>query len=245
MYLPGMVRVSWDLGILWQGDALCMCPFMCCPGMVRGSGDTLTGECSVLVPIHVLSRDGQSILGSWDTLTRMVGVIFSNKRCHENCLHNVHLKNGTASLDMCVWIICPLNLLHLFIGVCCMLLRLKDPKLTKLQKALTLPVTTAQPATAVYLPFFISNPWGHMATGDPSIKTNRKLRHLIRRSSYFREQNTWREFITADKIGFVVFNKVFIGLTYSSSVCGSTPSLAPGDKASNNIILVKLIHWGD
>ena len=47
-----------------------MSPFVYCPGMVGGSWDTLTGECSVLVPIHVLSRDGQSISGSWDTLTR-------------------------------------------------------------------------------------------------------------------------------------------------------------------------------
>ena len=31
----------------------------------------------MLVPIHVLSRDGQSILESRDTLTRKVGVIFS------------------------------------------------------------------------------------------------------------------------------------------------------------------------
>ena len=43
-----------------------MCPFMYCPGMVGGSWDTLTGECSVLLPIHVLSRDGQSILGYSD-----------------------------------------------------------------------------------------------------------------------------------------------------------------------------------
>ena len=37
---------------------------------ILGSRDTLTGGgCSVHVPIHVLSRDGQSILGSQDTLT--------------------------------------------------------------------------------------------------------------------------------------------------------------------------------
>ena len=43
-----------------------MCPFVYCPGMVGGSRDTLTGECSVLLPIHVLPRDGQSILGFSD-----------------------------------------------------------------------------------------------------------------------------------------------------------------------------------
>ena len=39
MYCPGMVRVSWDLGILWQGGAVCLCPSMYCPGMVRVSRD--------------------------------------------------------------------------------------------------------------------------------------------------------------------------------------------------------------
>ena len=39
---------------------------------ISGSQDTLTGGgggCSVHVPIHVLSRDGQSISGFRDTLT--------------------------------------------------------------------------------------------------------------------------------------------------------------------------------
>ena len=83
----------------------CACAHPCTvPGWseyLRILGYSDRGGCSVLVPIHVLSWDGQSISGSWDTLTRKVGVIFSNKCCHENCLHNVHLKNGTASLDMC------------------------------------------------------------------------------------------------------------------------------------------------
>ena len=54
-----------DLGILWQGGAMCMCLYMYCPGMVRVSWDQ---GCSVT--IHVLSRDHQSISGSQDTLTR-------------------------------------------------------------------------------------------------------------------------------------------------------------------------------
>ena len=32
-----------------------------------------------------------------------VGVIFSNKCCHDNCLHIVYLKNGTVSLHGHVW----------------------------------------------------------------------------------------------------------------------------------------------
>ena len=36
---------------------------------ISGSWDTLTGGTSLHVPIHVLSRDGQSISGSQDTLT--------------------------------------------------------------------------------------------------------------------------------------------------------------------------------
>ena len=36
---------------------------------ILGSRDTLTGGGSVHMPIHVLSRDGQSISGSQDTLT--------------------------------------------------------------------------------------------------------------------------------------------------------------------------------
>ena len=52
--------------------------------------------CSVHVLIHVLSRDGQNILGYVD---KGVGVIFS-KKCHDNHLYNVRLKNHTASLDM-------------------------------------------------------------------------------------------------------------------------------------------------
>ena len=36
---------------------------------ISGSRDTLTRWCSVHVPIHVLSQDGRSISGSRDTLT--------------------------------------------------------------------------------------------------------------------------------------------------------------------------------
>ena len=44
------------------------------------------------MPIHVLSRDGQSISG------------YSDMECWCDLAHAmyVHLKNGTASLDMCV-----------------------------------------------------------------------------------------------------------------------------------------------
>ena len=68
MYCPRMVRVSWDLGY-FDGGAVCVCPSMYCPGMVKVSRDLDRGVVSVHVPIHVLSRDGQSILGSRDTLT--------------------------------------------------------------------------------------------------------------------------------------------------------------------------------
>ena len=44
---------------------------------ISGSWDTLTGGCSVHVPIRVLSQDGQSISGSQDTLTGGCSVLMS------------------------------------------------------------------------------------------------------------------------------------------------------------------------
>ena len=73
MYCPGMVRVSRDLGILdLTGGCSVHAPIhvLSRDGQsILGSRDTLTGECSVLVPIHVLSWDGQSISGSRDSLS--------------------------------------------------------------------------------------------------------------------------------------------------------------------------------
>ena len=55
-----------------------MCPSMYCPGMVRVSQDTLT---------------------------RRVGAIISNNCCCDNnvCTQCMYIKNGTASLDMCIY----------------------------------------------------------------------------------------------------------------------------------------------
>ena len=47
--------------------------------------------------IPVLSREYFRISGYSDN---GIGVIFSNKCCHDNYLDNVHPKNDTASLDM-------------------------------------------------------------------------------------------------------------------------------------------------
>ena len=95
-----MIRVSLDPGILWQGG-LCVVyahpstipgwsEYLWIPGYsdkggcvwcmpipgwsrdgqsISGSRDTLTRGC---MPIPVQSQDGQSISGSWDTLTRGV-----------------------------------------------------------------------------------------------------------------------------------------------------------------------------
>ena len=50
------------------GNSVCSA-HPCTVPCILGSWDTLMGrECSVHVPIHVLSQDGQSISGSWDTL---------------------------------------------------------------------------------------------------------------------------------------------------------------------------------
>ena len=101
---PGMVRVSWISGYS-DGGAVCLCPAHPCtvPGWseylgISGYSDGWGGGgCSVHVPIHVLSRDGQSISGSRDTLTGLGG---GGGRVQCACAHPRTVLGWSVSCDL-------------------------------------------------------------------------------------------------------------------------------------------------
>ena len=89
---------------------MCLCPSMYCPGMVRvsqESRDTMTGGCSVLVPIHVASQDGQSISRSRDTLTGGCSVLVPIHVASQDgqSISEYSDKEGWCDLAQCMYIL--------------------------------------------------------------------------------------------------------------------------------------------